>query len=191
MVNLWDTLPDELQEIILRKSVELCREEYLAAGQARHDRAKKKRGRGLLSADMIRYFMDSTDSMEIINWSFPIELRELEQIIDPPVELLDDIDDYDYAPYHDAFLRRCVAYLEDPARANEWIVPSEDHFLTMFTRLVEFKNKHGHLDTAAEAAPDLHAWLEWTRDSDTVLTRERRYSLRSLGVRLPRQRVLS
>ena len=97
MVNLWDTLPDELQEIILRKSVELCREEYLAAGQARHDRAKKKRGRGLLSADMIRYFMDSTDSMEIINWSFPIELRELEQIIDPPVELLDDIDDYDYA----------------------------------------------------------------------------------------------
>lgn len=187
MLNLWDVLPTELQEAILSKSVELCRQEYIEAGRAKHARNKKKQERSALSADMIRHFMTGTDPIEIINWAFPVELRELEQLVDPPIEILDQVYDYDYTPYFDEWLQRCIRYMEDPEHANEWIVPSSDHWLVMFTRLVQFKQKHGHAEPMGES-PALHLWLEIQRDPDTRLSREKRYSLRTLGVRLPRAR---
>jgi len=186
--SLWDVLPSEIQEIIVSKSVELCRQEYLEAGRAKHNRNKKKLGRSLLSADMIRHIMSGTDPMEIINWAFPVELRELEQLVDPPMEALDRVHEYDYAPYFDAFLERCIEYMEKPENTGEWIVPSEDHWLTMYTKLVEFKSRHGHINILSESSgsPALHVWLELQKDPDTTLSRERRYSLRTMGVRLSR-----
>ena len=182
--SLWDILPTELQEIILAKSVELCREDYVNAGITKHNRAKKKQGRGLLTADMIRYIQSGTDPMELMNWAFETEVRELELVVDPPVHLLNRVYDYDYSEYYDEFLNRAAAYIEDPAHKDEWIVPSEDCWLTMFTKLNDFYRKNGHLHVLDDD-PKLYLWLEYQKDPDTPLSRERRYSLRSLGVRLP------
>jgi len=183
--SLWDILPIELQEIILEKSVELCREEYVNAGISKHNRAKKKQGRGLLTADMIRYIQTGTDPMELINWAFETEVRELELLVDPPVHLLNRVYDYDYAAYYDEFLNRAAEYIENPENKDEWIVPSEDCWLTMFTKLNDFQRKHGHLNTLDDD-PKLYLWLEHQKDPDTLLSRERRHSLRTLGVRLPK-----
>ncbi|QIG59571.1 hypothetical protein [Dishui Lake phycodnavirus 2] len=182
--SLWDILPTELQEIILQKSIELCREDYLKAGIAKHNRAKKKQGRGLLTADMIRYIQSGTDPMELINWAFELEVRELEMLVDPPVHLLNRVYDYDYSEYYDEFLTRAAAYLEDPTHKDEWIVPSDDCWLTMFTKLNDFHRKNGHLHTLDDD-PKLYLWLEQQKDADTHLSRERRHSLQTLGVRLP------
>ena len=77
-MSLWDLLPIELQDIIVNKSVELCREEYLNQGIKKHNRAKKKQGRGLLTADFIRYVMEyTTEPMELLNWGYETEIREL------------------------------------------------------------------------------------------------------------------
>jgi len=38
---MWDDLPIELQEIIMEKSVQLCREEYLESNGKKHQRQKK------------------------------------------------------------------------------------------------------------------------------------------------------
>jgi len=64
--SLWDTLPIELQEIIIENSFQLLREDYLNANHKKHNKNKKKRERGLLTADMIRYIMSSTDAIEMI-----------------------------------------------------------------------------------------------------------------------------
>jgi hypothetical protein len=182
--SLWDILPIELQEIIIENSYELCREEYLATNRKKHDKHKKKRERGLLTADMIRYIMSSTDAIEMIQWAFPVELIELELLIDPPAI---EVTDYDYTEFYEIFLQRAIDYLEDPANKNEWICPSEDHWLTMFTKLNNFHRTHKHLDLLSEVdgTPDLFIWLEYQKDPDTELSREKRHSLRSLGVRLP------
>lgn len=187
--SLWDVLPRELQEIIFEKSVDLCREEYLAQGRAKHERNKKKLGRSVLTADLMRYVLTHTDAIELINWGFPVELRELEAHVNPPVELLDDVNDYDYSTYYDAFIHRCIAFVEDPANADEWATPTDDAWLTMYTKLVEFKQKYGHLNVLSEGDghPSLHLWLEYMKDEDTPLSRQKRYSLRTLGVRLPKQ----
>ena len=182
--SLWDIIPTELQEIILEKSIELCREDYINSGISKHNRAKKKQGRGLLTADMIRYVQTSTDPMELLNWAFELELRELEIVIDPPVHLLHRVQDYDYREYYDEFMNRAIDYMNDPANKDEWIVPSEDQWLTMFTKLNDFHRKNGHL-SVAESHPALCLWLEQQKDPDTHLSRERRHSLRTLGVRLP------
>ena len=57
----------------------------------------------------------------------------------------------------------------------------------MFTRLNDFRRKHTHLNILSEidGTPDLFIWLEYQRDPDTELSREKRHSLRSLGVRVP------
>ena len=182
--SLWDTLPIELQEIIVENSYELCREEYLNSNRKRHNKNKKKRDRGLLTADMIRYIMSSTDAIEMIQWAFPVELIELELIIDPPMI---EVRDYDYSEYYDIFLQRAINYLEDPTNKNEWIYPSDDQWITMFMKLNNFHRTHKHLDILSEVdgTPDLFIWLEYQKDPDTELTREKRHSLRSLGVRLP------
>ena len=161
MLNLWDVLPNELQEIILSKSVELCRQEYIEAGRAKHARNKKKQERSALSADMIRHFMTGTDPIEIINWAFPVELRELEQLVDPPIEILDQVYDYDYTPYFDEWLERCIRYMEDPEHANEWIVPSSDHWLVMFTK--ECK-KHWGTGPSLHVANQYAQWLDSNLD---------------------------
>ena len=109
--TLWDALPIELQEVIIENSFELCREEYLNVNRKHHNRNKKKRERSLLTADMIRYIMSSTDAIEMIQWAFPIELIELELLVDPP---LNEVRDYDYNEYYDIFLNRAIDYLEDP-----------------------------------------------------------------------------
>lgn len=187
--SLWDILPRELQEIIFEKSVDLCREEYLAQGQAKHERNKKKLGRSVLTADLMRFLLRHTDTIELINWGFPVELRELETLVNPPVELLDEVYDYDYTDYYEEFVRRCIAFIEDPQNAEEWVTPTEDAWLTMYTKLVEFKQKHGHLSVLTEEGghPSLHLWLEYMKDEETPLSRQKRYSLRTLGVRLPKQ----
>ena len=91
--SLWDALPVELQEIVIENSFELCREEYLNANRKKHNRNKKKRERSLLTAGMIQYIMSSTDAIEMIQWAFPVELIELELLVDPPVE---EVRDFDY-----------------------------------------------------------------------------------------------
>ena len=180
--SLWDILPLELQELILEKSV---REDYINAGISKHNRAKKKQGRGLLTADMIRYIQSGTSAMELINWAFETEVRELELLVDPPVHLLNRVYDYDYAEYYDEFLNRAIAYIENPEHRDAWVVPTEDCWLTMFTKLNDFHRKHGHLNTL-DYDPKLYLWLEHQKDRDTHLSRERRHSLRTLGVRLPK-----
>ena len=182
--SLWDTLPIELQEIIIQNSFQLMRDEYINANHRKHNKNKKKRERGLLTVGMLRYIMSSTDAIEIIQWAFPVELIEFELLIDPPMV---EVTDYDYTEFYEIFLQRAIDYLEDPANKNEWICPSEDHWLTMFTRLNNFHRTHKHLDILAEVdgTPDLFVWLEYQKDPDTDLSREKRHSLRSLGVRLP------
>lgn len=182
--TLWNALPIELQEVIIENSFELCREEYLNVNRKNHNRNKKKRERSLLTADMIRYIMSSTDAIEMIQWAFPIEMIELELLVDPPLK---EVMDYDYNEYYDIFLNRAIDYLEDPSNKEEWICPSEDHWITMFTRLNDFRRKHTHLNILSEidGMPDLFIWLEYQRDPDTDLSREKRHSLRSLGVRVP------
>jgi hypothetical protein len=182
--SLWDTLPIELQEIIIQNSFQLMRDEYINANHRKHNKNKKKRERGLLTAGMLRYIMSSTDAIEMIQWAFPVELIEFELLIDPPMV---EVTDYDYTEFYEIFLQRAIDYLEHPANKNEWICPSEDHWLTMFTRLNNFHRTHKHLDILAEVdgTPDLFVWLEYQKDSDTELSREKRHSLRSLGVRLP------
>jgi hypothetical protein len=182
--SLWDTLPIELQEIIIQNSFQLMRDEYINANHRKHNKNKKKRERGLLTAGVLRYIMSSTDAIEMIQWAFPVELIEFELLIDPPMV---EVTDYDYTEFYEIFLQRAIDYLEDPANKNEWICPSEDHWLTMFTRLNNFHRTHKHLDILAEVdgTPDLFVWLEYQKDPDTELSREKRHSLRSLGVRLP------
>jgi hypothetical protein len=182
--SLWDTLPIELQEIIIQNSFQLMRDEYINANHRKHNKNKKKRERGLLTAGMLRYIMSSTDAIEMIQWAFPVELIEFELLIDPPMV---EVTDYDYTEFYEIFLQRAIDYLEHPANKNEWICPSEDHWLTMFTRLNNFHRTHKHLDILAEVdgTPDLFVWLEYQKDPDTELSREKRHSLRSLGVRLP------
>ena len=128
--------------------------------------------------------MSSTDAIEMIQWAFPIELIELELLVDPP---LNEVRDYDYNEYYDIFLNRAIHYLENPSNKDEWVCPSEDHWITMFTRLNDFRRKHTHLNILSEidGTPDLFIWLEYQRDPDTELSREKRHSLRSLGVRVP------
>ena len=183
-MSLWDTLPIEIQEIIIEHSFQLTREDYLHANRKKHNRNKKKRERGLLTADMIRYIMSSTDAIEMIQWAFPVELVELELLIDPPMI---EVRDYDYSEFYDIFLQRAIDYLENPENKNEWICPSEDHWLTMFTKLNNFHRNHKHVDILSEVdgTPDLFVWLEYQKDPDTDLSIEKRHSLRSLGVRLP------
>ena len=182
--SLWDTLPIELQEIIIQNSFQLMRDEYINANHRKHNKNKKKRERGLLTVGMLRYIMSSTDAIEMIQWAFPVELIEFELLIDPPMV---EVTDYDYTEFYEIFLQRAIDYLEHPANKNEWICPSEDHWLTMFTRLNNFHRTHKHLDILAEVdgTPDLFVWLEYQKDPDTDLSREKRHSLRSLGVRLP------
>ena len=182
--SLWDTLPIELQEIIIQNSFQLMRDEYINANHRKHNKNKKKRERGLLTVGMLRYIMSSTDAIEMIQWAFPVELIEFELLIDPPMV---EVTDYDYTEFYEIFLQRAIDYLEDPTNKNEWICPSEDHWLTMFTRLNNFHRTHKHLDILAEVdgTPDLFVWLEYQKDPDTELSREKRHSLRSLGVRLP------
>lgn len=188
--SLWDTLPNELQEIIFRKSVDLCRQEWLDQGRAKHERHKKKQGRGTLSVEMIDYLRQHTDTIEILNWGYELELRELETKIDPPVDELSRIEDYDYHDYYDTFLQRCASWMRDEANRDEWVVPGDDHFLSMYTRLLEFKNRHGHVNILSQedGSPGLHLWLELQKDPDTFLSRERRHALQSVGIRLPRAR---
>ena len=183
-MSLWDTLPIELQEIIIENSFQLMREDYINANHKKHNKNKKKRGRSLLTAGMIRYIMSSTDATEMIQWAFPVELVELELLIDPP---LVEVRDYNYNEYYDIFLQRAIDYLEDPTHKNEWVCPSEDHWITMFTKLNNFHRTHKHLNILSEdsGTPDLFIWLEYQKDPDTELSLEKRNSLRSLGVRVP------
>ena len=182
--SLWDILPVELQEIIVEKSFKLVREDYLNINHKKHNKNKKKRERGLLTADMIKYIMSSTDAIEMIQWAFPVELVELELLIDPPMI---EVRDYDYNEFYDIFLQRAIDYLENPKNKNEWICPSEDHWLTMFTKLNDFHRNYRHINILSEVhgTPDLFIWLEYQKDPCTELSREKRHSLRSLGVRLP------
>jgi len=133
--SLWDVLPVEIQDIIIENSFQLCREEYLNANRKKHNKNKKKRERSLLTADMIRHIMSSTDAIEMIQWAFPVELVELELLIDPPIM---EVRDYDYNEYYNVFLQRAINYIEDPTHKEEWICPSEDQWITMFTNLMIF-----------------------------------------------------
>lgn len=182
---MWDNLPVELQEIIMEKAMHLCREEYLEANGHKHARHKKKQGRSLLSADMLKHFMTSTDPIELLCWAFPVEFVELQMLVDIPIHM--EIVDYDYTEFYDTFLTRCVEYIENPQHSEEWICPSEDHWLTMFTKLNDFYRKYGHVNILSESSgtPALYLWLEYQKDPDTHLSREKRQSLRTLGVRLP------
>jgi len=128
--------------------------------------------------------MSGTDAIEMIQWAFPVELIELELLVDPPIM---EIRDNDYSEFYDIFLQRAIQYLENPEHKEEWICPSEDHWLTMFTKLNNFHRNHKHTDILSEVdgTPDLFVWLEYQKDPDTVLSMEKRHSLRSLGVRLP------
>lgn len=187
MTSLWDTLPVELQELIMEKSYMLSREEFFAQGVRRHEKDKRKQGRGLLTADMMRYVMESTDPMEMLNWAYPVELREFELLIDPPLQL--EVHDYDYNEFFDAFLENCVRFLENPDNKNLWITPSDDTWLTMFTKLATFYRKHGHVDILSEddGTGALFMWLEYQKDPNTPLSHEKMESLRSVGVRLTRR----
>ena len=187
MTSLWDTLPVELQEMIMEKSYMLARDEYFAQGARKHEKEKKKQGRGLLTADMMRYVMDSTDPMEMLNWAYPVELRELELLVDPPLHV--EVYDNDYNEFFDAFLEDCVRFVEDPVNKNLWITPSDDTWLTMFTKLATFYRKYNHVDILSEdeGTGALYMWLEYQKDSNTQLSREKMDSLKSLGIRLPRR----
>lgn len=187
-MSLWDALPIEIQEIILAKSIDLTREEYLNIEGKKHEKRKRKQGRGLVTSDMIRYAVRSTtDPYEILTWAFPLEMLELQMCVDPPVEL--EVMDFDYNAYFTTWLERCCDYLDDSSHAGEWIVPSPDQWLSMFTKLNDFKRKFSHLDILSEHFQDRNGiffWLEVQKDEDTFLSREKRRSLQSLGVRLSR-----
>ena len=49
-MSLWDVLPVEIQEIILSKSIELTRQEYINVEGKKHEKKKKKQGRSRLCA---------------------------------------------------------------------------------------------------------------------------------------------
>lgn len=187
MASLWDTLPLEIQEMIMEKSFMLAREEFLAQGARKHEKNKKKQGRGLLTADMMRYVMDSTDPMEMLNWAYPVELREFELLVDPPLNM--EVDDYDYNEFFDSFLEDCVKFLENPENKNLWITPSDDTWLTMFTKLATFYRKHDHVNILSEddGTGALYMWLEYQKDPNTPLSQEKIDSLRSVGVKVPRK----
>jgi hypothetical protein len=185
-MSLWDCLPSEIQEIILSKSIALTREEYLNTEGKKHEKRKRRQGRGLVTPDMIRYAMSSTtDPYEILSWAFPLEMLELQMCVDPPVEL--EVVDFDYNAYFTTWLERCCEYMSAQENANAWITPTEDQWLAMFTKLNDFKRKFSHLDILSEYFPDrngLFFWLEVQKDDTTYLSREKRRSLQSLGVRL-------
>jgi hypothetical protein len=185
-MSLWDCLPIEIQEIILSKSIDLTREEYLNIEGKKHEKRKRRQGRGLVTPDMIRYAMSSTtDPYEILSWAFPLEMLELQMCVDPPVEL--EVVDFDYNAYFTTWLERCCEYMSAQENANAWITPTEDQWLAMFTKLNDFKRKFSHLDILSEYFPDrngLFFWLEVQKDDTTYLSREKRRSLQSLGVRL-------
>ncbi|MAG09772.1 MAG: hypothetical protein CL494_05110 [Actinobacteria bacterium] len=185
-MSLWDVLPIEIQEIILSKSIDLTREEYLNTEGKKHEKRKRRQGRGLVTPDMIRYAMSSTtDPYEILSWAFPLEMLELQMCVDPPVEL--EVVDFDYNAYFTTWLERCCEYMSAKENANAWITPTEDQWLAMFTKLNDFKRKFSHLDILSEYFPDrngLFFWLEVQKDDTTYLSREKRRSLQSLGVRL-------
>lgn len=186
-MSLWDILPVEIQDIILEKSYDIQREEFLVHNGKKHQKRKKKQGKGLLTPELIRYIMSSTDAIEMIYWAFPLELAELELLIDPPPRLM-EYEIYDYVDFYDKFLTKAINYIENPNNKNQWICPSDDHWLHMYTELVEFHRKYKHVNVLDEdgGKPSLFIWLEYQKDTDTQLSREKRYSLRSLGVRLPK-----
>lgn len=185
-MSLWDVLPVEIQEIILSKSIELTRQEYINVEGKKHEKKKKRQGRSRLCADMIRYAMQATtDPFEILNWAFQLEMLELQMLVDPPVE--QEVYDFDYNAYYEEWLERCANYIELPEHRDKWIVPTDDHWLSMFTLLNDFKRRFNHLDLLSEnfhARNALFFWLEIQKDPDTRLSREKRRSLQSLGVRL-------
>ena len=185
-MSLWDVLPAEIQEIILSKSIELTRQEYINVEGKKHEKKTKKHGRSRLSADMIRYAMQATtDPFEILNWAFQLEMLELQMLVDPPIE--QEVHDFDYNAYYDEWLERCAKYIELSEHRDGWIVPTDDHWLSMFTLLNDFKRRFNHLDLLSEnfhARNALFFWLEIQKDPDTRLSREKRRSLQSLGVRL-------
>lgn len=189
-MSLWDVLPLEIQEMILSKSIDLARVEYLNTEGKKHEKRKRRQTRGLLSAEMIRYCMQSTtDPYEILTWAFPLEMLELEMLVDPPVAR--EVYDFDYNAYFDEWLERCAVYIDTPANRDKWIVPSEDHWLSMFTLLNDFKRRFNHLDLLSEtfyARNGLFFWLEFQKDQSAHLSREKRRSLQSLGVRLSKFR---
>jgi hypothetical protein len=186
--SLWDILPTEIQEIIIENSFQLCREEYLHQNRKKHERNKKKQGRSLLTVDILRYIMSSTDPIEILEWAYPIEFIELQMHVDPPYNI--EVIDYDYTEYYDTFLKKSIEYLEDPKNKETWACPSDDHWLEMFTKLNNFHRKHNHLNILSEkdGSPSLFIWLEYQKDPDTKLSRERRHSLQTLGVKFNHRR---
>ena len=181
--SLWDILPTEVQDIIVENSFQLCREDYLQYNRKRHEKNKKKLGRSMLSAEILRYIMDSTDPIEILEWAFPTEFLELQMYVDPPYDL--KIEECDYTEYYDIFLRRALKFLHDASDKDIWIHPTEDHWLSMFTKLNDFYRKHRHLDILCEdsGSPSLYIWLQYQKDPDTKLSREKKHSLQTLGVK--------
>ena len=166
--SLWDILPTEIQEIIVDNSFQLCREEYLEYNKKRHEKNKKKQGRGMLTADILRFVMASTDPIEILEWAFPTEFLELQMHIDQPYDM--EINDCDYTEYYDFFLKKAVDFLDDKQNDELWISPNEDHWLSMFTKLNDFHRKHSHLNILYEesGSPSLYGWLEYQKDPDTL-----------------------
>ena len=186
--SLWDILPTEIQEIIVDNSFQLCREEYLEYNKKRHEKNKKKQGRGMLTADILRFVMASTDPIEILEWAFPTEFLELQMHIDPPYDM--QIIDCDYTEYYNVFLKKAVEFLDDKQNDELWISPNEDHWLSMFTKLNDFHRKHSHLNILYEesGSPSLYVWLEHQKDPDTTLSREKKHSLQTLGVKFNHHR---
>lgn len=186
--SLWDILPTEIQEIIIDNSFQLCREEYLQQNRKKHERNKKKQGRSLLTSDIIKYVMSSTDPIEVLEWAFPLEFIELQMHVDAPYDM--EVRDHDYTEYYDVFLKRVIEYIEDPKNKDTWLCPSDDHWLEMFTKLNDFHRKHNHLNILSEegGSPSLFVWLEQQKDPETVLSRERKHSLQTLGVKIIRRR---
>lgn len=132
--------------------------------------------------------MSSTDPIEILEWAYPTEFIELQMHIDPPYDI--EIIDNDYTEYYDTFLNKSIEYLEDPKNKETWACPSNDHWLEMFTKLNNFHRKHNHLNILSEkdGSPSLFVWLEYQKDPDTKLSRERRHSLQTLGVKFNHRR---
>jgi hypothetical protein len=187
--SLWDLLPFDVQEVIINKRNAMEREDYKNAIGKKHEKRKKKQGRSLLTPDMVRFLMEwTTEPMEYIGWAFETELHELETLIDPPTFV--NTYNHDYAQYFDVFLTRSIEFMEDPENKDEWICPTEDHWLTMFARLSDFHRKHSHLNLLDErdGMPAVWLWLEMQKDPSTDLSRERKDALRGLGVNLPRRR---
>lgn len=187
-MSLWDHLPDDIQELILEKSYGLLRNDFLNMHGKKHEKRKKKQGRGLLTTELIRYIMSGTEAIEMIHWAFPLELAELELLIDPPLSMIETDYNYDYIESYTKFLLHVIEYIENPENKDTWICPSDDHWLEMYTQLVEFHRKHKHLNILKEddGKPSLFVWLQYQKDPETFLSREKRYSLRSIGVRLPK-----